>query len=251
MSWFQDFGNELSDFGNSILGNNDESNAINAAQNEQARQDTLSANQQSLELANRNIELEREFAQNGISWRIADAARNGISPLAALGSQSASFNPVSAAFTGGSTGIPHQPNDGSFGRAVIGGMVSAGVSRALTATMTPIEREYATLDLARKVKENEMLDIQLANARLQLIKQASPGIELSYAQSKNLDGTFSIIPSETAARASHAESFGPLIWSIHNGLIPTAQRFFPVLDWGRDYRGSRMLDVQGRDFDTP
>lgn len=42
----------------------------------------------------RNIKYQREFAQNGISWRVADAKRAGIHPLYAMGSPGASFNPV-------------------------------------------------------------------------------------------------------------------------------------------------------------
>lgn len=44
--------------------------------------------------AKKNAELQREFAQNGISWRVADAKRAGISPLAALGMSPAEATPV-------------------------------------------------------------------------------------------------------------------------------------------------------------
>lgn len=42
-----------------------------------------------------NIALQKEFAQSGISWRVADAKRAGIHPLAALGAQTHSFAPQS------------------------------------------------------------------------------------------------------------------------------------------------------------
>lgn len=45
-------------------------------------------------LTQRNIDLQREFAENGISMRVADAKRAGLHPLAALGSFPTSFNPV-------------------------------------------------------------------------------------------------------------------------------------------------------------
>jgi hypothetical protein len=41
-----------------------------------------------------NADLQREFAQHGISWKVADAARAGIHPLAALGVQTHSASPV-------------------------------------------------------------------------------------------------------------------------------------------------------------
>lgn len=44
--------------------------------------------------SNRNADLQREFAQHGISWKVADAKRAGVHPLAALGAQTQSASPV-------------------------------------------------------------------------------------------------------------------------------------------------------------
>lgn len=44
-------------------------------------------------LAERQENLQREFAQNSIQWRVNDAKKAGIHPLAALGSQGISYNP--------------------------------------------------------------------------------------------------------------------------------------------------------------
>lgn len=41
-----------------------------------------------------NTDYQREFAQSGIQWRVQDAKKAGISPLAALGSSGASYTPV-------------------------------------------------------------------------------------------------------------------------------------------------------------
>lgn len=43
----------------------------------------------------RNIQLQKEFAQNGIQWRVQDARHAGIHPLAALGASTHNFAPVS------------------------------------------------------------------------------------------------------------------------------------------------------------
>ena len=40
-------------------------------------------------------DLQREFAQNGIRWKVADAEAAGIHPLAALGAQTTPYQPVS------------------------------------------------------------------------------------------------------------------------------------------------------------
>lgn len=51
--------------------------------------------------AERNAAAQREFAQKGIQWRVADAKKAGISPEFALGGGGASFTPT---YTGGKTG---------------------------------------------------------------------------------------------------------------------------------------------------
>ncbi len=44
-------------------------------------------------LAQRQEDMQREFAQNSIQWRVNDAKKAGIHPVAALGSQGISYNP--------------------------------------------------------------------------------------------------------------------------------------------------------------
>jgi len=44
--------------------------------------------------AKQNIKLQKQFAQEGIQWKVADAKKAGIHPLYALGAQTHSFAPV-------------------------------------------------------------------------------------------------------------------------------------------------------------
>lgn len=44
-----------------------------------------------------NIAYQKEFAQNGIQWRVKDAQAAGVSPLFALGASGATFSPSSVA----------------------------------------------------------------------------------------------------------------------------------------------------------
>lgn len=67
--------------GAALLGSRSaEKNAARAAE---------SAEMQSL----RNIEFQKEFAQNGIQWRVEDAKAAGLHPLFALGASTPSFSP--------------------------------------------------------------------------------------------------------------------------------------------------------------
>lgn len=69
---------------------------------------------------------QREFAQNGIRWKVADAKAAGIHPLAALGAQTFSYNPVIV-------------GDGGISEAL--GRMGQGIDRAAEAKAAQAERE--------------------------------------------------------------------------------------------------------------
>lgn len=104
------------------------------------------------ERADKNIALQREFAQNGVSWKVADARRAGISPLAALGASTSSFSNV----VGG---------EGKFGEAV--GSAGQDVTRAIQSTSNAEARNIqlagAKLDLETKQLNNDVLRAELAS----------------------------------------------------------------------------------------
>lgn len=101
------------------------------------------------------IDLQKEFAKNGIRWRVQDAKQAGIHPLAALGAQTHSYAPM--AF------------QDSMGPA----LASAGqdIGRAIDATRTAPERAGAyvktvqDLNVQRLGLENELLASQIAKIR--------------------------------------------------------------------------------------
>lgn len=97
----------------------------------------------------KNIQLQREFAQNGIRWKVEDARRAGIHPLYALGANTTSFSPVTV-------------GDTSMGSAFAN--IGQNLGRAISATRTADEREEAMADLAleRAKLENELLLSQIA-----------------------------------------------------------------------------------------
>lgn len=119
--------------------------------------------------ADKNIKLQKQFAQEGIQWKVADAKKAGIHPLAALGAQTHSFAPVSA-------------GDGGFAQA------GQDLGRAIDATRSKPERldaytaETQRLTVQRMGLENELLASKIAK-----VKQAgSPPAMPSGAQNANL-----------------------------------------------------------------
>lgn len=67
-----------------------------------------------------NIALQREFAQSGIQWRVADAKAAGLHPLYAIGGSGASFSPNPVVVGGGSSGggVDYSEMGQNVGRAV-------------------------------------------------------------------------------------------------------------------------------------
>lgn len=106
-------------------------------------------------MAKQNIQLQKDFAQQGIRWKVEDAKAAGIHPLYALGANTTSFSPV------------------SIGNDLSTGIANAGqdLSRAIDATRTHGERSAAVtktmqdLSLQRMGLENELLSAQIAKTR--------------------------------------------------------------------------------------
>lgn len=114
--------------------------AISASENAEAQR----------EINEKNIQLQKEFAQQGVRWKVADAEAAGIHPLYALGAQTHSFTPLQV---GGDVSI------GS-------GLAAAGqdISRAIHATQTQDEREdkFAALKLENASLQNDLLRAQIS-----------------------------------------------------------------------------------------
>lgn len=115
------------------------------------------ARQASIDMANQNIALQREFAQNGIQWRVEDAKKAGVHPIYALGGSGASFSPVSANFTA-DTSLPNA-------------MAAAGqdIGRAIHATRTQKDRMGALSATAAKLQleglnlDNDLKRVEIAS----------------------------------------------------------------------------------------
>lgn len=106
---------------------------------------------------NTNVQLQRDFAQSGIQWRVEDAKKAGIHPIYALGSGGASFSPVSSNFTA-DTSMPNA-------------LAAAGqdIGRAVNATRNPKDRVDAYTATAQKLSlekaglENDLLRTEIAS----------------------------------------------------------------------------------------
>lgn len=94
-----------------------------------------------------NYKAQKEFAQNGIRWRVADAKAAGLHPLAALGASSANYTPSAA--------IGDSP-DFSFLQDV-----GQNIGRAIDAKRTNQERAE------QQEKQNALFNEELRGRQLQ------------------------------------------------------------------------------------
>lgn len=99
----------------------------------------------------RNIALQKEFAQSGIQWKVKDAEAAGVHPLYALGAQTTSFAPSSVG--GGAS-------DFSFL-----GQAGQNIGRAIDATRSTPASALA-LQLGKVQIEGAQLDNDLKRAQL-------------------------------------------------------------------------------------
>lgn len=111
--------------------------------------------------ADKNIKMQKQFAQQGIQWKVADAKKAGIHPLAALGANTHSFQNVVGDYSG---------------------LASAGqdLGRAIDATRTKSERvdaytaELRKLQIERGQLENSVLRTKLASDLAKVKTAGSP-----------------------------------------------------------------------------
>lgn len=105
--------------------------------------------------AEKNIQLQREFAQNGIQWKAEDARKAGIHPLYAMGAQTTSFSPVSV-------GSPLSESLSSIGQDVSRAMDATRSTPARAAALTKTMQD---LQLTNMGLQNDLLSAQIAKIR--------------------------------------------------------------------------------------
>lgn len=133
--------------------------------------------------ADKQSKMQKEFAQEGIQWKVADAVKAGLHPLAALGANTMSYSPV-------------QVGDMS---STLGDM-GQNVGRAIEATANGSERatgKIGVLQLERASLENDLLRTQIASQQAQLRAQVGPPMPSDGGAGQLIPGQGnSLIPSK-------------------------------------------------------
>ncbi|QGH72993.1 MAG: putative minor capsid protein [Microviridae sp. ctzVR26] len=198
-------------------------------------------------LLNRNAkkkeqQLQQDFAQHGIQWKVEDAKRAGIAPLAALGAQT----------------MPYQPAFGdTFDTSAMANM-GQDIGRAIDATRSGKDRNDArmiALALERGELENDLLRSQIAklnktqvgppmptgsndpmpdfngkvNVKVNPIElgQSEPGrtgkeagAVTSYTWARNSDGSMRAVPSADFKQRTDDKFLPQMMWDVENLMLP-------------------------------
>jgi len=180
-----------------------------------SREDRELAERQAL----RNEQLQREFAQHGIRWRVEDAKAAGINPVVALGGGGASYSPSAVSVGGG--------NEPNFGERLGSSMeqMGQGISRAVKATSTESERQAMQmneLQLENQKLQNIALS-QRITAQSQPVNPPFPEErvkipDMTYSRTKR--GGLAPVPSEGFADRAEDQHLPQLAWAIRNLLDP-------------------------------
>lgn len=191
------------------------------------------------DVSQQNAAYQKEFAQHGIRWKVADAKAAGLHPLAALNTNTATFSP-------------------SFQTGNMGQNISRAINAAGSALDRQKSAEADALALERASLQNDLLRAQISHVGRASNPPFPSGSvsgdhtsvdvpsEITYGRSRNRgetagrntpaateilnrDGTTSIIPSEDVADALEAggEIVGGIMsadWFARNRVAPWAHR---------------------------
>lgn len=139
-------------------------------------------NRKAAEEAEKNRQMQIEFAKNGVRWRVEDATAAGLHPLAALGASGASYS-------GGSTSYLPESRGGSY-RAL--SRMGQDASRAMMAMATPEEKEIKRLQLDRLKTDNLIAGMELLERKKRLLDSVGtgdgPGTNAGYSIGGQSDG---------------------------------------------------------------
>jgi len=211
-------------------------------------QDQKEVQEDQMNVQREQMAMQKEFAQSGIRWKVEDARKAGLHPLAAMGAQTTPYQPVFADTSLSDTGM-----SGDFAG------LGQDITRAIHATRTDKERaaKMAELELTHSELENDLLRAQIAKlsasqvgapmagnipdsnipphlGKKGLVKvvplEVNPtepgrigkevGALNDYTFTRTADGVMVPVPSDATKQRIEDSIIPETLWSIRNNLLP-------------------------------
>lgn len=127
--------------------------------------------------ADSNAKMQREFAQHGVSWRVADAKAAGVHPLAALGANLSNPSPV---YFGNTSGIAEAGQEIRKGMADFAKLQNVADLKIKEATVKKIEAEADVLGrMGQNVGPNGLVERQFDVDGTKFIQTEQPMVKYS------------------------------------------------------------------------
>lgn len=182
-------------------------------------------------IAREQMAMQREFAQEGIQWRVADAKAAGIHPLYALGAQLPSYQP--------STYVGDEASSPVSSLAQGGQDIAHGLERMLSGRQK-LQTRLDVLSVERAELENNLLASRLAR----LNQQATPPFpDLSEGESAIPIGAVSD-PSRYANRAVSVSPLPVNAMGPYGDVEPKKPEQLGTLPQDRSGEGGLQPDYQ-------
>lgn len=157
-------------------------------------------------------QMQKDFAQQGIRWRVEDAKAAGLHPLAAIGAAGASYSPT--ALVGSGEPAPGRPSRQDLGYSL--SSMGQGIGRAVSATLTP-EEKYASINdlllsetrLNGAVLDNQYKGVLIAKAMRDL--EGQPGLpgQSGMGVQRSPGGVYELQPYEVNTTGPVGQAPGP------------------------------------------
>lgn len=211
---------------------------------------------------NSNYYMQKEFAKNGIRWKVEDAKAAGIHPLAALGAQVSSPSASYVGDTSLATGVAGAGQD--ISRAIHSTRSQPERISSHVKSMQDLQVEGAKLENQGKALNNQMLASQIAKVNhapnpplpsgrplngglsgqqpdvvynpLERVKSQSGNIAKEvgevpdYQLVRTRTGGLSILPSIDAKNRMEDQLIPEFGWAIRNQLLPFLNVKMPYVD---------------------
>lgn len=180
-----------------------------------------------------DIALQKEFAQMGLQWKVEDAKKAGIHPLAALGAAGAGYSPVADTFT--SQGVEDWGS--KFGQDISRAM-AAGGSRE-DQTMQRLQVAGLQADLDGKLLDNQIRASQIAKLnqnqtgipnkiKIKPSEQTATATGLPHQQAGEISDVgwartktgYAPVPSTDVKERIEDQFIPEAMWSMRNQLLP-------------------------------
>lgn len=205
-------GADIATFGTNELAGNPIGKFASSVVNGPGEDPNAALNAQQMQLARDNMEMQREFAKNGVRWRVEDAVAAGLHPLAALGVNPASASPVSASV------FPADTSRRDTALHTLSGM-SQDILRARLAKTTTDERLMNDALVTKTMAEADAATAMAEESRRRTaLMGVPPPMPTKYRSFMLPDGTTEDMYSSDYSQAVMSDPLGMWASSIKKSL---------------------------------